>query len=508
MKLQELFSSHPTSTYWLTRFVFLRLLGFVYFAAFLSLAVQVIPLLGHTGLLPVDTFLSHFPGSSMDNFIRLPSLFWFHISDSLLLSLAWVGVMLSLLVLLGFANVPVLVALWFLYMSFVHVGQLWYSYGWEIQLLETGFLAIFMVPWWDARPFPKIPVPTSIIWLLRWLSFRIYLGAGLIKLRGDPCWRDLTCLQYHYETQPIPNPLSRWLYFFPVWFHTLGVLWNHLVELIAPWLVFWPRAARLTAGMLMISFQFFLMVSGNLSFLNWLTILPVIACFDDQFLRKFLPTYLVKKAEYAAAHQQVSKTHKIVPWVIFILIAYLSIPVIQNLMSSHQVMNTSFNSFNLVNTYGAFGSVGKERYELILQGTDEGTLTPSTRWKEYEFIAKPGNITRSLPFIAPYQPRIDWQIWFAAMQRPEDNPWLIHLIWKLLHHDANTLTLIANNPFPDHPPTYIQVEFYRYEFVPPTDSSGAVWKRTYVGEWLPPLFVSTPGLKEFVKGNGWNGYEK
>ncbi len=169
-------------------------------------------------------------------------------------------------------------------MSFVHVGQVWYGFGWEIQLLETGFLAIFLCPPLDPRPFPRRPPPIAIIWLLRWLTFRIMLGAGLIKLRGDPCWRDLTCLYYHYETQPIPNPLSRSLHFMPHWFNRGGVLFNHLTELVAPWFVFGPRLARLAAGVLMTAFQVFLILSGNLSFLNWLTAGP-----RARLLRRRLP---------------------------------------------------------------------------------------------------------------------------------------------------------------------------------------------------------------------------
>lgn len=493
-------------TYWLTRFVFLRLLGFVYFFAFLSLATQVIPLIGENGLLPAKAFLNNisfqFP-NKFAAFIKLPTIFWINVSDSFLLLMAWAGVVLSFMLLIGFANAVLMSAIWFMYLSFVHIGQLWYGYGWEIQLLETGFLAIFLCPLLDMRPFPRFAPSKHVIWLLRWLAFRIYLGAGLIKLRGDSCWRDLTCLNYHYETQPIPNPLSRYLHFMPKWFHKLGVLWNHFVELIVPFFVFWPRHARYAAGILLISFQFILILSGNLSFLNWLTILPSIACFDDNFFRRILPKWIVYKAEEASKNKISYKSQDIVAWLLVIIVAWLSIPVVQNLFSSYQVMNTSFNQLHLVNTYGAFGSVGKERYELILQGTQEDAITSQTKWNEYEFKAKPGNIYRQLPVIAPYQPRIDWQIWFAAFQRPEQNPWLLHLIWKLLDNDKEALSLLANNPFADNPPKYIRVQFYRYQFTQPGDKSNAYWSRTYIGEWLPPLSRSNSGFRQYIQANGW-----
>ena len=183
-------------------------------------------------------------------------------------------------------------------------------------------------------------------------------------------------------------------------------------------------------------------------------------------------------------------------------IFWLGISDIQNLLSPHQYMNTSFTRIPLVNTYGAFGSVGKERYELILEGTSDDVINSKTLWGEYEFKAKPGSIYRKLPIIAPYQPRIDWQVWFAAMERPEQNPWLIHLIWKLLHNDKLALSLLANNPFPDNPPKYIRVKYYRYKFTEPGTST-AVWERGYAGEWLPPLSRDNPQLQNYIKAYGW-----
>ncbi len=496
------------STYILTRFVLLRFLGFVYLFAFLSLALQLIPLLGEHGLLPAHSFLQAVgtqTNGKIDGFMKLPTVFWVNDSDTFFIVLAWTGVLLSFIVLLGFANVPIMILLWFIYMSFVHIGQLWYSYGWEIQLLETGFLAIFLCPLWDARPFPKYAPHPAVIWLFKWLTFRIYLGSALIKLRGDPCWRDLTCLYYHYETQPIPNPLSSYLHFMPYWFHKFGVLWNHFVELIVPFFIFIPGLVSNIAGILLVTFQLFLILSGNLSFLNWLTIVPALACFDDNFLRKFFPKRIISKIDLSY-YQKPSKVQNIVALTLVILIALLSIPVVFNLLSSNQAMNTSFNRFDLVNTYGAFGSIGRERYELILEGTDDATITDKTVWKEYEFTAKPGNVYRSLPIIAPYQPRIDWQIWFAAMERPQDNPWLLHMIWKLLDNDNGTLSLLANNPFPDHPPKYIRVSFYHYQFIKPGErnqSNNVIWKRDYIGAWLPPLSRANPDFKAYIEAYGW-----
>ena len=255
-------------SYWLTRFLILRLLGVLYAIGFLIAVNQIVPLIGTDGLLPVDIYLARVTkglGSESAGFMRLPSLFWFWHTDTALLVIAWTGLLLSLLVVAGYANAILLFLLWTFYLSFVHVGQEWYGYGWEIQLTETGFLAIFLCPLLDARPFPKYAPPLPIIFLFRWLTFRVMFGAGLIKFRGDEIWRNGTALYYHFETQPLPGPLSRWFHFLPHGMLKLGVWFNHLVELAAPLFVFWPRVARHAAGIVIVLFQLTIFLSGNLS---------------------------------------------------------------------------------------------------------------------------------------------------------------------------------------------------------------------------------------------------
>jgi len=498
-------AAHRVS-YWLTRFVILRFLGFVYCFAFLSLARQVLPLIGSQGLTPVGQFLElvrDVRGSSLDGFRSYPSLFWLDHSDVLLSRLAWAGLALSVPVLLGYANAILLAVLWALYMSFVHVGQVWYGYGWEIQLLETGFLAIFLCPLIDPRPFPARPPPVVVIWLFRWLIFRIMLGAGLIKMRGDPCWRDLTCLYYHYETQPIPNPLSWYAHFAPRWFHRCGVLFNHAAELVGPCFAFGPRLGRHIAGFVMLTFQVFLILSGNLSFLNYLTIVPVLACFDDRLLRRVLPRALVARAERAGEDAQPSRAHQAIAIALAVLVAVLSLEPVMNLVSPRQIMNTSFGALDLVNTYGAFGSVGRVRYEIVFEGTSEETPTDATQWKPYEFVCKPGDPMRRPCVVSPFQPRLDWQIWFAAMSVPQREPWALHLVWKLLHNDPGALSLLANDPFPNAPPRYIRARYYRYQFAPPGDPSHAWWTRTHIDEWLYPLSIADPRLRKILAEHDW-----
>ncbi len=490
--------------YWLTRFVILRLLGFVYAVAFLISVRQIVPLIGSHGLTPAAHYLVLLQrqlGSPITGMLRLPTLFWFGISDHGLLIVSWIGLALSLVVLAGYANAIILAILWMLYMSIVHIGQIWYGYGWEIQLLETGFLAIFLCPLLDARPFPRTPPPLLVIWLFRWLGFRIMVGAGLIKFRGDSCWRNLTCLYYHYETQPIPNPISRYLHFSPHWLLKFEVAWNHFIELVVPWFSFGPRQARHLAGVLLIAFQLFLIISGNLSFLNYLTIIPFLACLDDTLLRHVLPGAIVRRAEQASQNPAPGRIGNRMAIGLALLVAFLSLEPVLNLVSGRQVMNTSFNPLDLVNTYGAFGSVGRERYEIIFEGTEDTVITGDTRWKEYEFVAKPGDPDRAPPFIAPYQPRIDWQIWFAAMGSPAEYPWTLHFVWKLLHNDPATLSLLAGNPFPNGPPHYIRARLYRYRFAPP--GAKAWWKRESAGEWLPAFSTEDEQFRRILRAMNW-----
>lgn len=478
--------------YWLTRFCFQRFLGFVYLIAFLVTLHQFRPLIGEQGLLPVPLFLNRV------KFWEAPSLFWIEDSDRFLSLLAWGGVILSLLAVTGLSDafgmgvsVTVWALLWLFYLSFVNVGQVFYGFGWETLLLETGFLAIFLG---SSETAP----PRVIFWLLRWVLFRVMFGAALIKLRGDPCWRDLTCLEYHYETQPLPNPLSWYFHQGSPVFHKGGVLFTHLVELIVPWGVFAPQPLAYGAGALMIVFQGILILSGNLSWLNYVTIVLCVACFDDRLLSRLLPMESPVTPSISGIRQGVLLG-------LTVLILILSIPPTLNLLSPRQIMNTSFEPLHLVNTYGAFGSVTKTRMEIIVQGTEDRVLDESTQWREYEFKAKPGNVRRTPPVVSPYHYRLDWLMWFAAMSDYSYHPWFLNLVAKLLQGDRETLKLLAVNPFPKAPPQYIRAELYEYHFTRPAEKrkSGHGWSRTRWGEYLPPLSLDHPAFRDVLRRAGW-----
>ncbi|HVN37786.1 MAG TPA: lipase maturation factor family protein [Myxococcota bacterium] len=493
-------------SWWLTRFAILRLLGAVYAVAFLAAALQLVPLIGEHGLLPLGTFLARVrehTGSPASAFAAVPSLFWLWHSDLALRAVAWTGFTLACVTAAGFANALSMALLWLLYSSIVHAGQEWYGYGWEIQLLETGFLAIFLCPLLDARPFPRRPPPVVVLFLFRWLIFRIMLGAGLIKLRGDPAWRDLTALFYHFETQPLPNPLSRGFHFLPKAILRTGVAFNHVAELVAPWLALGPRVFRRVGGALIVAFQSVLILSGNLSFLNWLTIVPALACFDDAVWSRILPRALVARAERAGASAVPSVAMTRLSWALAALVALLSIGPVLNMASSRQIMNTSFDPLAIVNTYGAFGTVGRERLTVVFEGTDAETADDTAVWEPYLYVAQPVDVARRPRQIAPYQPRLDWAMWFAAMGSPSQYPWTLHVVWKLLHGDPGMLSLFGDDPFPDHPPRFVRATLYRYAFAPPGNADGVIWTREALGPWLPPLSQDDPRLVGFLSEEGW-----
>lgn len=484
--------------YELTRWVIQRSLAFVYLTAFLIAAWQFLPLLGNHGITPLGHFLKNVP------FHRAPSLFYLVSSDSFILATAWTGVALSVFALIGLSESCMLVSvvtwslLWVLYLSFVNAGQRFYGFGWEMLLLETGFLAIFL----GSR---KSRPPVLVIWLYRWLLFRIMLGAGLIKIRGDECWRNLTCMDYHYQTQPLANPLSWTLHKLPSLWHKWEVLSTHFIELVLPFAYFVPSTLGGIAGLITILFHVMLIFSGNLSWLNYITIVSAFACFDDRFFHSFRRSAIFWRKEWPErAVDPMGVFRKVVLGLLAVLIGYLSIAPARNLLSPRQAMNASFNPLHLVNAYGAFGSVTRDRNEIIFEGTEDPRPGAGTVWREYEFKCKPGDVRRAPCVVSPYHYKIDWQMWFAAMGSWRYNPWILNFTAKLLRNDPATLSLIANNPFPEKPPVYIRATLYRYRFttVEEKKKTGAWWARTLLGEYLPPLSLDNSALRDILKALG------
>jgi len=480
---------HP-GDYWLARFVLQRAVGALFLIAFLNAANQFRPLLGERGLLPVPLFVKEV------SFRESPSLFFFFSNDRAFGTAAWIGIGLSAIVVLGFVDqyswalFGIWVVLWGMYLSLVNVGQIFYGFGWESILLEAGAYAALLG---GLAATPQL----AVMWLFRWLLFRVMFGAGLIKLRGDSCWRDLTCLDYHYETQPIPNPLSWFFHHGPEWSKRGGVLFNHFAELIVPFGYFLPQPVASIAGAVTIIFQLLIFASGNLSWLNALTGLLAFSCFDDRPLGWVGPQ--------GQPTNPPDLVFRILTAGVFILVVVLSVKPVKNLLSRRQIMNTVFNRFHFVGTYGAFGGITRERYEIVIEGTDEAVITESTKWREYEFKGKPGDPARMPPQIAPYHLRLDWLMWFAAMGSYQRHPWFIHFIAKLLEGDKAVISLLKRNPFPGAPPRYIRAQLYLYRFSSREErrKMGLWWIRESVGSYFPTVSLQSPALLMLLQQMRW-----
>ena len=489
--LRKLFDPSAGQGYWLTRLVFQRGLALVYLIAFFVAARQFVPLLGEHGLLPVPRFVAEVP------FRASPSLFFFAPRDSAFTVGAWLGVVLSLVALSGLSekrgwllSASTWGAMWVLYLSFVNVGQIFYGFGWETMLLEAGFLAIFMGS--EKTAPSRIP-----IYLVRWMLFRVMFGAGLIKIRGDSCWRDLTCLFYHYETQPLPNPLSWYFHWLPKGVHRFGVLFNHFAELVVPFAYFAPQPIAAVAGLVTIYFHLWLMASGNFSFLGLLTMVLATATFDDRFLRRLLR--IVPRPTLPP-----QRVHRTAVAVLAVVVIVLSVRPVVNLLSPRQAMNTSYDPLHLVNTYGAFGSITRPRYQVIVFGAsgDAGTVN---RWREYSFKAGPGDVKRRPPQVAPYHERLDWLMWFCGFSSWYQEPWFANLMAKLLQNDPKTLSLMGPNPFPDKPPRFVRALLYEYRFTTPEErrKTGEWWVRELRGEYFPIVSLDNPNFRDLLESQGW-----
>ena len=460
----------PAPGYDIARLLVQRGVALVFVLAFASVLHEWRPLLGERGLTPVPRFVERV------SWERAPSLFQWRYDDRLASGLAWCGLGLALALLLGLADVaptwivtPSWLVLYGLYLSYVNVGQLWYAFGWESLLLEAGVLAALLGG-------NDVAVTWPALLLLRWLLFRVEVGAGLIKLRGDPCWRDLTCLDFHHETQPLPGPLSRRFHNLPTWMHRIETGANHVVQLVVPFGLFLPQPVAGVAALAIIVTQSWLLVSGNFAWLNLLTIVLATSALPDAWFDGLAPGVVDGPASVPG-------------WWLVPLLAvtgwflWASRHPVANLLSSSQRMNASHNRLHLVGSYGAFGSVTRQRYELVVEGTVDGET-----WAAYEFLAKPQDPRRRPPQVAPFHLRTDWLLWFAAMApRPgRRDQWVQVLVDRLLRGDASVRRVLRTDPFGGEPPERVRVRRVRYRFTDRAThrATGRIWETTPAGTWL------------------------
>jgi predicted DCC family thiol-disulfide oxidoreductase YuxK len=497
----------PPTYFWARRW-FLRAVGVIYLIAFVSLWVQVDGLIGSDGVSPVNQFLPAVHAQlGKDAYALLPTLCWFNSSNAFLHFLCGGGVVLSVLLIFGIAPALSLVALFAFYLSLTVAGQTFLSFQWDVLLLETGFLSIFLAPWrlWPREliclpgsppPATAAPVSRAGLFLLKFLLFKLMLMSGIVKLTsGDDCWWNLTALDYHYWSQPLPTVFGWWADKSPEWFKHFSVAFCLGIEIIVPFFIWAPRRPRLIAAGLMIFLQLAIAITGNYCFFNLLTIALCLLLIDDAALpgrsrvrdgapsprragcSRALPIRLCNYAAIAV----VVVTLPINAWLIFSAFKPRA-----RLPHALATVSEQLEAFRVANGYGLFRVMTKDRCEIVLEGSTDGV-----EWLPYEFKWKPGDVKHLPGWCAPHQPRLDWQMWFAALESPQQNPWFVGLIVRLLQgsHDVNRL--LANNPFPDEPPSYVRAMFYRYRFTTVTElrQTGAWWKRQELREYLPTISV-------------------
>lgn len=510
----------PPTYFWARRW-FLRALGLIYLIAFVSLWMQVDGLVGSNGMSPVSQFLPAVRQQlGTHAYFLLPTLCWFDSSNAFLHFLCGGGVVLSLLVILGIAPALSLVALFVFYLSLTIAGQVFLNFQWDVLLLETGFLSIFLAPWglwprdlllWLGSAVPGAatasaiasPVSRAGLFLLKFLLFKLMLMSGVVKLTsGDASWgwlndsfhwNALTALDYHYWSQPLPTVFGWWADKSPEWFKHFSVAFCLAVEIVAPFFIWAPRRPRLVAAGLMIFLQIVIALTGNYCFFNLLTIALCLLLIDDAVvaslrraaLRYQVPSTATQRRDYntlLAAYAGIVLivvTSPINAWLIFSAFIPQSRPP-GWLADFYEQLE----AFRIVNGYGLFRVMTKDRCEIVVEGSNDGF-----HWAPYEFKWKPGDVKRAPGWCAPHQPRLDWQMWFAALETPEQNPWLAGLIVRLLQGSRDVNGLLARNPFPDKPPRYIRAMFYRYRFTTSEErrQTGAWWKRHELREYLPTI---------------------
>lgn len=470
----------PSSADWLVRWLFLRCLGLIYLIAFVSFGLQITGLIGSNGILPVADFLQavheHFGPKS---YWLVPTIFWLNANDLFLRLVPLAGALLSLLLLFGLARQAILITLFLAYLSLVSAGQDFMAFQWDILLLESGFLAIFLGS-----------SSNIVSWLFRWLLFRLMFLSGAVKLlSGDPTWRNLTALDFHFETQPLPAVIGWYTHQLPAWLHRMSVIVMFVIELVIPFLFLLPRPRylRFFAAAATILLQLLIFLTGNYGFFNLLTIALCLFLFDDAHLQRVLPQRLSQNVAKTFVHRQGSVLDRVSVTVLAVVIVFISGFQLVGLFSGYlpqpvRVVLNGVAPFHLVNTYGLFAVMTATRPEIIIEGSQDGQT-----WLEYEFKYKPGDIRRTPGWAAPHQPRLDWQLWFAALGDYSSRPWFVNFMVRLQQGSPQVLALLDNNPFPTAPPRYVRAWLYSYQFTDfaTRSTAGAWWRRERIGLYFP-----------------------
>ena len=466
----------PVDDMQLVGWLFLRLLALIYFAAFASLAVQIAGLAGPLGILPLDAYLTEV-AANLDRpqqWLWLPSLFWITgASDGMLQGVAYLGAFLSLLLLFGSWERPLLIVLFVLYLSLYHAGQVFTNFQWDTLLLESGFLAIFL----------SGGANRLLLLLFEWLLFRLRFMSGFFKLySGDPSWSGLTALNHYFETQPLPHIGAWYAQQLPEWLLKSGTALTLFSELVVPFFIFLPRPYRLAAAAITLLMQLLIIATSNHNFINLLTIALCLFLLDDRLLTRLLPPFLHQRVVPEAKGVSGLKAGLIGLSALLILSSsligftnhLLQNPLPDPLLSIYQ----NVRRFGIGNIYHVYPTMQTQRQELIIQGSRDGQ-----HWATYAWRYKPGDPARRPSFNVPHQPRLDWMIWFVPTQHPIQMAWFGEFMRRLHEGSPQVQALLEKNPFPDQPPAHLRVLVYDYRFSDSEmrEETGRWWQSSYLG---------------------------
>ena len=470
---------HEPPRFELVSWLFLRIFGLIYLSAFISFGSQALGLIGSQGIIPVSELVNAAQIQlGIERYWFLPlGVFWLNSSDFIIQAICWGGAALSLLLVFNILPRAALIFLYVFYLSLVCAGRNFMTFQWDLFLLETGILAFILVQF-----------STLGIWLLRWLLFRFIFVAGMVKvLSGDPTWHNFSALSYYFLTQPLPTPLAWYVHHLPQSILTVVTVAALVVEIVVPFLIFFPRRLRFFAAYAILLMQAAIILTGNYNFFNILTMTLCLTLFDDAALSKIIPKRLT---HYLLQRVRKYPRYKITSFLVSVFAVFTVLFSVMQLYlrlggsapapiaSVYQVVAP----FCIVNVYGPFSVITTERMEIIVEGSNDGV-----NWSEYAFKYKPGDVNRRPPWNIPHQPRLDWQMWFAALSSPDDNPWFLRFMQRLSENSPDVIALLAYNPFPDKPPQYVRAEFYEYRFTTSEErkQTGAWWDRRLVRLYYP-----------------------
>lgn len=462
------------ASFLITQGLFIKAIGFIYLVAFFSLSRQVLGLYGSQGIQPIQYHLNSQSSSKpFSVWLKFPTLFWICHSDSFLKNCTFVGIALSLLVIIGMAPALCLALLWMLYFSFYQVGSPFLNFQWDALLIEVGFVTI---------PFALItPAPPLLFFLLWFLLFRFFFASGYTKLAiGSRDWRTLTALEHHFETQPLPTPLSYYIHQYAKLLSKPFVIGVYIVEIFVPFLIFFPEPMRHIAFWTLVIFQCFIIMTGNYAFFNLLSIALTLSLLEDSFLSFFAPF-----ASFQALPASLSLWYALSIWGgVWLFLNILEWVSLFSRSAKIQQILFPFKKYSLINSYGLFIHMTTIRNEIVIEGSND-----QQKWFPYVFYWKPQDLLSPPSFVAPHQPRIDWQMWFSALRPYHTSDWLTPFLYRLLQGSPEVLKLLKTNPFPEKPPKYIRCILYRYHFttLKEKQKTKAWWKQIYLGKYSPAL---------------------